>query len=310
MWWFIVCISLWTASSIGAGLLLGLWLRNRNPEKQENNTSEQEQRVLKALMEILETVESLTNNVGTRNAEIEDARRQVRKLSVPGELEAVRGAVLTAITRTLQTNQKLSDDLEAAQERLEAQANEIDQSRKEARTDALSGVGNRKAFDEHLSRLVNAWRRDKRPFVLILADLDRFKWVNDTRGHQVGDQVIAQMGNLLKTCVRNGDIVTRYGGDEFAILLPRTTLDEGLAVASRIRSQIWRSSFRMGESDERGSLTLSVGVADCLDGDTPKDIIERADQALYRSKENGRNQVFCIPAKTRAPQRVELVASA
>ena len=127
--------------------------------------------------------------------------------------------------------------------------------------------------------------------MLLLADMDHFKWVNDTHGHQAGDNVLRQLGDLLRACVREGDLVSRYGGDEFAILLPRAELSIGFQVADRIRLESTRSNFGLGTDREEGAVTLSIGVAVAQGNDTPEAMIERADQALYNSKRGGRNQV-------------------
>jgi diguanylate cyclase len=155
-------------------------------------------------------------------------------------------------------------------------------------------VANRKAFDDKLQLLLGYHKREGEPFVLILADMDHFKWINDTYGHQAGDRVLQQLGSLLKSVVRQGDFVGRYGGDEFAALLPKTSLDTGLKVAQRLHLAATRTNFGVATSSEQTAITVSLGLSSARPGDTPESIIERADEALYASKKGGRNQVRCL----------------
>lgn len=312
-WTFFFYAGLWVVSALIVGAGLGLYFRRKAVAKGEAPSPQVEQErqaTLRSLAEVLNSVERLTSEVGSHDTEIREVGRHIGQMKVTGELGSIQKAILGHIGSVLESNQKLADELVVAHYQMENQAQELDRTRREARIDALSGVGNRKAFDETMQWLVTTWKRDREPFVLILADVDRFKWVNDTHGHQAGDNVLVQLGSLLKLCVRGGDIVTRYGGDEFAILLPRTELPAGNQVAARLRLQIWRSSFHMGAQGEQGVVSLSVGVAASKEGDTLESLVGRADKALYKAKESGRNRVYCLPAEEREPQVVELVGPA
>lgn len=308
-WWFVFYAGLWVLSSLLVGLLIGLIFHRRNSGEapKEDPVAEEERQVtLKTLAEVLNAVERLTSEVGVHDTEIRAVGKHVGELQVSGELQTIQRAILSHIEAVLESNQRLADELVVAHYQMEQQAAELDRTRREARMDSLSGVGNRKAFDEAIQWLITTWKRDREPFVLILADVDRFKWVNDTHGHQAGDMVLAQLGALLKNSVRGGDIVSRYGGDEFAILLPRTDLVAGSQVAARIRAQVWRSSFHIGNRGEQGVISLSVGVAGVQEGDTVESLVARADKALYKAKDAGRNRVYCVPTEQHEPEQIEL----
>jgi diguanylate cyclase (GGDEF)-like protein len=157
-------------------------------------------------------------------------------------------------------------------------------------TDPLTGVGNRRAFFERGEKLLHRSAFDRRPTVLLLFDLDRFKHINDTFGHHVGDQVLTTFCNAATAALRPDDLFGRLGGEEFASLLPDTSLDEGLAVAERIRSNFEATRRKIGANTL--AATVSVGAAISIDPCRKlADILKAADRALYRAKANGRNRV-------------------
>jgi len=292
-------ISMWVLSSAVISLLAGYHMGRitRINNQADSATKKEQKAALAALVELLKAVEDLTSNVGTRNSEIREVSRHVEDLQVTGELEELQQVLLGQIATVLKSNQQLEDDLLDARCRMEEQAVELDRTRNEALTDAVSGVFNRKAFNDKLRLLLGRWKRESEPFVLIMADMDHFKWINDTHGHAVGDRVLHEVGNLLRKCLREGDFVGRYGGDEFALLLPRTDIYVGKQVADRLHLEATRCNFGVGSKSEQASeqaaLTISFGLAAAKQGDTSESIVQRADQALYKSKHGGRNQVQC-----------------
>ena len=156
--------------------------------------------------------------------------------------------------------------------------------------DPLTGVGNRRAFFERGEKLLHRSAFDSRPTVLLLFDLDGFKHINDTFGHHVGDQILRAFCGVATAALRPDDLFGRLGGEEFASLLPHTSLDEGLAVAERIRSNFEATTLEVGANTL--AATVSVGVAMSIDPSRNlADIIKAADRALYRAKANGRNRV-------------------
>jgi two-component system cell cycle response regulator len=164
-----------------------------------------------------------------------------------------------------------------------------------ATKDGLTGVFNHRYFSTHLAERFEKAKQTGEPLSLILIDIDNYKEFNDRYGHQQGDLVIQQLAHLLVNLTRRSDLVARYGGDEFAVLLSRTDRELALQIAERIRvafEQKPLSRFR-GEGHLTG--TCSVGVATYVGNNfaTPQDLIQQSDTALYQAKRNGRNQVFC-----------------
>jgi diguanylate cyclase (GGDEF)-like protein len=188
--------------------------------------------------------------------------------------------------------QERTTELEAANLQLETLS----------RTDALTGLGNRRSFDEvkHMEFLRS--RRGGQPLALLLCDIDHFKRFNDTYGHGQGDDCLCRVAKALRqTLQRPGDVVTRIGGEEFAVLLPDTGPEAALGIAQRLRQAVSDLDIAHAGSDTAPHVTLSIGVA-CLDpaADTTfETLFHRADQALYRAKHDGRNRV--APAREAAP---------
>lgn len=152
----------------------------------------------------------------------------------------------------------------------------------EVRTDPLTGVCNRRAMDETLNSLVAMKNRYDAFFSLGMFDIDHFKKVNDEQGHLAGDEALQKVAKLMDECVRETDIVTRYGGEEFVILMPQTELEGACLFSERLRRTI----------EQRLGLTVSAGVAAALEGETPQQLLQRADAAMYSAKTAGRNKVY------------------
>jgi len=157
-------------------------------------------------------------------------------------------------------------------------------------TDALTGINNRRNFDQELSREIKRCLRYDSPLSLIMLDIDLFKAVNDTYGHLFGDEVLKTIGQILKTSLRSHDICARYGGEEFVILLPETTAQEAFVAAEKIRQKIAQTTVTFEQTASR--VTISSGIAQFSNTTMPEDkkLVEAADKALYEAKRSGRNK--------------------
>ncbi len=163
---------------------------------------------------------------------------------------------------------------------------------KEALTDALTGIPNRKSFDMRLRVAAREARENEEPLSLLFADIDHFKHFNDTFGHQIGDQVLRLVARTLTDSVKGRDTPARHGGEEFAIILPQTPLNAARIVADQIRLGLMRRRLvGRDRRDNYGSVTLSFGAAEYRPGESLTTFVERADAALYFAKRHGRNRV-------------------
>ncbi len=162
-----------------------------------------------------------------------------------------------------------------------------------AHRDGLTGLANRGVFDDQLRRDWDACRRRGQPLTVMLVDLDRFKSVNDTHGHAVGDEVLRRAAYALARCARTSDLAARYGGEELVLVAANCTLETGVRIAQRFQAELAEVVIPVGEIEL--SVTASVGVATAqYDGtlDSPLELVKRADAALYEAKRNGRNAIW------------------
>jgi diguanylate cyclase (GGDEF)-like protein len=174
-----------------------------------------------------------------------------------------------------------------------------EESSRLATTDPLTGVFNRRTFIELAEQELARAHRAGTPLTIMMLDLDHFKQVNDTCGHLVGDEVLVSFTRLIRDCIRRGDLVVRYGGEEFCVLLPSTTLAAATALAERIRTTCAAEPL----TERAFKVTVSIGLtARPSTGVTRlNDLLARADEALYRAKDGGRNQVVALPLEREYP---------
>ncbi|WLR98972.1 PleD family two-component system response regulator [Shinella sumterensis] len=164
-------------------------------------------------------------------------------------------------------------------------------------TDGLTGLHNRRYLDNHLKLLIDRAAARGRALAVCITDIDRFKLVNDTYGHDAGDVVLREFASRVRSAVRGADLACRYGGEEFVLVMPDTTPDMAAGVAERLRAIVESEPFRIPGTDVALSVTASLGIAAMLPGgDTPDALLKRADNALYEAKRSGRNRVVAAAA--------------
>lgn len=217
------------------------------------------------------------------------------------ELSHLVDGLLSVVSSMKDANQQLETQLAESSDEISFLRESISIIQQEAMTDPLTGVKNRKTFDESMERLLERAHENGTPMSLIFGDVDHFKRFNDRWGHQTGDQVLRLVAEMMKANVKGQDVLARYGGEEFAIILPMTTLENAKLLANRIREAVGARALKRRRTNESmGNVTMSMGVATLNSSDCVESLIERADQCLYTAKANGRNCVVTQDDNTAA----------
>jgi two-component system, cell cycle response regulator len=171
--------------------------------------------------------------------------------------------------------------------------NNLDHSLELAVTDQLTGLHNRRYMTGQLGALVNRASRGGDPVAALMIDIDHFKKINDSFGHDIGDEVLREFAVRLASNVRAIDLPCRYGGEEFVVIMPDTRLEDAEKIAERIRRHVAGSPFRVSGGAESLTVTISIGVAATAgEGDNAEALLKRADEAMYTAKSTGRNAVI------------------
>ena len=156
--------------------------------------------------------------------------------------------------------------------------------------DDLTQLYNSRHFHAQLEKEIERSNRYEQPLTLLLLDLDKFKDFNDTYGHVEGDQVLLRLGRVIKRCLRDTDTAYRYGGEEFTIMLPMTTSEEGIVTAKRIQTEFGKEAFSP-VLDQNIYMTVSIGLAQYKSKEELKSFVKRVDDLMYQAKKNGRNRI-------------------
>jgi diguanylate cyclase len=208
------------------------------------------------------------------------------------KLQTIVSGLTTATRKVQRENETLEKKLDASTREVARLREHLEQVRRDALTDALTNLANRKAFDEHLAAACERAEAGDEPLTLAVLDIDHFKRFNDTWGHQTGDQVLRYVASVIGRTAGPPRVAARYGGEEFAMIFPKESAAQVQFALEAIRKEIAsRSLRRRSTNDELGAVTISAGFAVRRADETGAALLERADAALYASKRAGRNCV-------------------
>jgi diguanylate cyclase len=273
---------------LALGMAMGFWMAKRGAASELANAARVtvEQQNMLALMR---NMASWTNDFAGDFTRYQSKMESLSRVAADGKTTITKEGVQKLLDQIVSANEALQSRLNNAELKLEDQTNQLAGYLTEARTDALTGLANRKAFDQKLDECFQKWHQTGATFSLAMVDVDHFKKVNDTYGHPAGDAVLKEMATRLAEIKHDSLLVARYGGEEFAILIdgPETV---AAAIMERLRKNIAGKAF---ETDGVSiPVTMSCGVSKIFAEDRVGNLVRRADEALYSAKMGGRNRVF------------------
>jgi diguanylate cyclase len=244
------------------------------------------------LATVLATIRSRVATHDSYAKSLGGAQDRLDALPTPDQVRVIVSLLVAENHRMRLDTESMGRELNASRTRIEALRTSLETAREAGLRDPLTGVGNRRCFDLKLNDAIRTAAATSKPLAIIIGDLDGFKKVNDDFGHQIGDEVLKYFSQLLSSNIREADTVTRYGGEEFAIILPETETGEAAQFAERIREQLGSKHLTIRKtSREIGKVTASFGVAALRPGETADSLVSRADEKLYEAKKAGRNRV-------------------
>lgn len=267
--------------------------------------AKENERVHQASDKIQETIKGVTGAVSNvksatsqYNSTLETARKSFDTQDMSkDDMQKILSMVMHDTNDMITKNKKLEEELMKSSSVMQELRRDLEMVRKEALTDGLTNLANRKAFDAEIQTLIEEARKGGVALSLIMMDIDHFKSFNDNFGHQIGDQVLRLVARTLTDGVKGRDIACRYGGEEFAILLPETNIQGALMVGNALRKTVASKDIINRATGEKiAQITLSGGAAEYVDKESIEGFISRADAALYAAKNGGRNQIAAAPA--------------
>jgi diguanylate cyclase len=251
-------------------------------------------RVMDEIEQVMSMVDAAVGSATSYTESLADVTSKLSQSKAGDGLRAIVESLVQSAQEMKQSNKTLEERLSASKQEIQQLQVNLDAVRTESLTDPLTGLANRKFFDDTLVKALAGADERSEPLTLVMTDIDHFKSFNDTWGHLTGDQVLRLVAMSVKQNVKGQDIAARYGGEEFAIVLPNTVLRSALSVADHIRRAVMsKELMKRSTGQNLGRVTISLGVASLRKGDSPQSLIARADACLYAAKRNGRNRVIC-----------------
>jgi diguanylate cyclase len=273
-------------------LMRKIYERFMVPSNSEDNISGWGQRIDDVATQIAEALGNAGDGTEKYVAVLEKFSGNLPGAENNADLAHMIGDILSETQSMNGQINNLQDHVRESSSELEELRQELAETKRDAMTDKLTGLANRRCFDETLIQMTSDARENGEPLCLAICDIDHFKKFNDTHGHQVGDQVLKLMGRILVENVKGSDLPARYGGEEFVIILPETPFTGATIVADHLREKLAsRKLARKGSENSYGKVTMSIGVTEYLFGESIDDLIKRADSLLYKAKEDGRNRI-------------------
>jgi diguanylate cyclase len=250
------------------------------------------ERMARDLVQVVDFLRRGEEKTGDYGRTLELAASDLNAALGPEQISQIVSSLAAATLDMAQHNHRLSQQLQTATQEAEVLRTRLESVRVESLTDSLTGLANRRMFDETLRIRIEEARAQRGDLCLLLCDVDHFKRFNDTWGHHTGDQILRFLASTLQANALGDWLVARHGGEEFAVIMPRASIKAAAHSAEALRHAVQNKRLRRRSTNEDlGQVTVSMGIAQLQAGDTPQGLIERADACLYSSKRNGRNRV-------------------
>lgn len=250
-------------------------------------------RVESELSRIVATLGKADDEFNDLDTELVKAQTKLKKTSSADDVREVASSLHERISAVLGHNSGLEEKLKASTKEISVLKEDLERMRREAMTDGLTGIANRKLFDLELRKAAMNAMANGEDLALLMVDVDHFKRFNEHYGHQVGDQVLKLVAVTISECIKGQDTAARYGGEEFAVILPRTNLDNAVRLAEHICKRISAKNVVNRATGERlGKVTMSAGAALFEYGEPVGQLLVRSDTALLEAKNQGRNRVL------------------
>lgn len=255
--------------------------------------SEFEHVIIKLVNEIIDDIDGWEGSLDSHSVQLIDS---LSSLSASESQNTKSLQVVQSVISCVQELISGSESMKAKMHTIKSEVNQLKHqleiSYREAHTDPLTGVANRRAFDKFIVEKISQTIEEKTSLSCLILDIDFFKRVNDEFGHLVGDSVLRYLAKTLKNMTKGEDLVSRFGGEEFIVVLPHTECRDAYALAQKIRSRIEQAKFNIRDKEKLLKFTVSIGVATMQKGEPIDNFLERADKALYMAKSTGRNRVI------------------
>lgn len=273
-----------------------LYERFFDREKDQQSFLELREELSRLLREVISFVYTGVVSTDKSNTQLQHLLGRMSPNMTGQEVHDLVEEVLASTRQAVSSGEVLSERLNYAMEEVQTLKKELDETRREAKSDTLTGLANRKAFDEVLDSSTRDADQNHQAVTLIFCNLDNFHDINENHGHPVGDLVLKRVASLLHDNVSSSDLVARYSGEEFAILLNNRPLSEARKVAEKIRTEMAAKRINRKDTGESlGQITLSLGLASYVATEGVDSFMQRADRALYMAKRRGRNCVSEAP---------------
>ena len=250
------------------------------------------EKIARDLGQVVSFLKQTEEKSGDYGRTLETAATDLNRGLAPDQIRQIVSSLAAATLDMANHNQTLNEQLQRSSREIDTLRASLESVRVESLTDSLTGLANRRMFDESLRMRIDEARAQHSELCLVLCDIDHFKRFNDTWGHHTGDQILRFLASAMQAHARPDFLIARYGGEEFAMIMPRVALRAAQQTAEALRAAIQAKRLRRRSTNEDlGQVTVSMGIARLQSGDTPQGLVERADACLYSSKRNGRNQV-------------------